>query len=214
MLQQVDISGKNALIIGPGCESIAIQLLQNFNVVSIILNDYNSLMLSRTELKGEEKIKCKMMDYANTDFEKEYFDLIYAQASLSVPERKEILKEIKRILNKDGIFCVGEIVSLKEPIPAFVKDIWERSGLESLSSSGIKKYFEDKGFEIVKEIDLSSTLKDFYEKLRYKISKATKEEKEENKKHYTALKHESDLYLKLGGDKYIGFISFIIRKAN
>ena len=213
MLQQADISGKNALIIGSGCELIALQLLQKYNDVIIILDDYSSLMQSSTELKSNEKIKCKMMDYANTDFDNEYFDLIYAQASLSIIERNKILKEIKRILNKNGMFCVGEIVSLKEPVAAFVKDIWESSGLEPLSSSGIKKYFESKGFDVVNEIDLSSTLKDFYEKLRYKVSKATKEEKKENKKYYTALKHESDVYLKLGGNKYIGFISFIMRKA-
>ena len=214
MHQQADISGKNTLIIGSGCKSIAIQLLQNFNEVFIILNDYNLLMQSRTELKADEKIKCKMMDYANTDFEQDYFDLIYAQSSLSVPERKDIIKEIIRILNKDGIFCTGEIVSLKEPVAVFVRDVWERDGLEPLTSSGIKKYFESKGFEIISEIDLSSTLKDFYERLRYKVSKATKEEKEENKKYYATIKHESDVYLKLGGDKYIGFISFILRKAN
>lgn len=202
------------MIIGSGCETISVQLLQNFNEVSIILNYYNSLMYSRTELKDDEKIICKMMDYANTDFENEYFDLIYAQASISVPERKEILKEIKRILNKDGIFCIGEVISLKEPVAAFVKDVWERSGLEPLSSSGIKKYFENKGFEIISEIDLSSTLKDFYEKLRYKVSKATKEEKDENKKLYAAMKHECAVYSKLGGDKYIGFKSLILRKAN
>ena len=214
MLQNVNISGKNALIIGSGCESIAIKLLQNITNVSIILNDYDSLMISRLELNNHEKINCKMMDYANTDFEKEYFNLIYAQASLSVPGRKEILKEIKRVLSKEGIFCIGEIVSLKEPVAAFVKDVWERGGFEPLSSLEIKKYFKDKGFEIIGEIDLSSTLKDFYEKLRYKVSKATKQEKEENKKYYTAIKHESDVYLKLGGDKYIGFVSFIMRKAN
>jgi len=202
------------LIIGPGCESIAIKLLQNITNVSIILNDYDALMISRIELNNDEKINCKMMDYANTDFEKEYFDLIYAQASLSVPGRKAILKEIKRILSKEGIFCIGEIVSLKEPVAAFVKDIWESSGLEPLSASAIKKYFEDKGFEIISEIDLSSALKDFYEKLRYKVSKATKEEKQEYKKYFGAIKHESDVYLKLGGNKYIGFVSFIMRKAN
>lgn len=213
LLQKVNISGKSALIIGSGCESIAIQLMQNFDEVFIILNDYNSLMQSRVELKNHEKIKCKMMDYANTDFNKEHFDLIYAQASLSVPERKQILKELKRILQNDGIVCVGEIISLKEPVAVFVNDVWERSGLEPLSLSGIKKYFDDKGLEIIDELDLSSTLKDFYEKLRYKVSKTEREEKEKNKKYYNALKHETNVYMKLGGNKYIGFVSFIMRKA-
>jgi len=155
-----------------------------------------------------------MMDYSHTDFDKEYFDLIYAQASISVTDRKAILKEIKRILNADGVFCTGEIVSLKEPVPAFVKDIWERSGLDPLPSSEIKKYFESKGFVIISEKDLSSTLEEFYEKIRFEISKVSKQEKEGNKKFYLGVKHESNVYLKLGGDKYIGFKSLFTRKAS
>jgi len=155
-----------------------------------------------------------MMNYSHTDFDKEYFDLIYAQISTSVPDRKEILKEIKRILNADGVFCTGEIVSLKEPVPAFVKDIWERSGLDPLPSSEIKKYFESKGFVIIIEKDLSSTLEEFYEKIRFEISKVSKQENEGNKKFYLGVKHESNVYLKLGGDKYIGFKSLITRKAS
>jgi ubiquinone/menaquinone biosynthesis C-methylase UbiE len=155
-----------------------------------------------------------MMDYAHTDFSDDYFDLIYAQASVSVTERKTITKEFKRILKNDGTICIGEIVSIKEPIPTFVRDIWDRSGLEPLSSSEIKKYYEDRGLSIIDEKDLSSTLKDFYQKLRYQITKVDKEEKEANKKFYSAIKHEADAYLKLGGDKFIGFKSLIMRKTN
>ena len=155
-----------------------------------------------------------MMDYTHTDFDKEYFELIYAQASISVSDRKEIVKELKRILKADGLFCTGEIVSLKQPVPTFVKDIWERSGLDALASSKIKTYFESQGFSIISEQDLSHTLKDFYQIIRDIITKAGKQEKEENKKFYSGIKHESNVYLKLGGDKYIGFKSLIMRKVN
>ena len=155
-----------------------------------------------------------MMDYSLTDFDKEYFDLIYAQASISVPGRKDIIKEIKRILNANGVFCTGEIVSLKEPVPVFVSDIWERSGLEPLVSSKIKTYFESKGFTIIIENDLSHTLKDFYQKIHCIISNVSKIEKKENKKFYSGIKHEADAYLKLGGDNYIGFKSLVMRKAS
>jgi len=165
-------------------------------------------------LKDEKKIKVKMMDYAHSDFEDKYFDLIYAQGSISVPDKKEKLKEIKRILKINGVVSAGEIVSLREPVPDFVKDIWERSGLEPIASPQIRKYFERKGFEIISEEDLSATLKDFYEKVRYIVLKASKEEKEEEKKLYARMKHESNAYLKLGGDKYIGFKSLIMRKLN
>ena len=207
-------SGKNALIIGSGCELIALQLIEHFREVTVIVNDYELLMQYKININDEEKIKTKMMDYVHTDFKQDYFDLIYAQASLSVPERKDIIKEIKRMLIKDGIFCIGEIVSLKEPVPTFVKDNWARSGLEPLPSSEISNYFESRSFRIISESDLSNTLKDFYQKIKYKLSKSTKEEKDESKKLYAAMKHECDVYLKLGGEKYIGYKSLIMRKAN
>ena len=154
-----------------------------------------------------------MMDYTHTDFKAECFDLIYAQASISVPYRKEILKEIKRILNVSGIFCAGEIVALREPVPTFVKDIWERSGLDPVPSSQLRKYYESKGFQIISEKDISHTLRDFYENTTHIISENNKSKKPESKKLYSRIKHESNSYLKLGGDKYIGFKSLIMRKA-
>ena len=155
-----------------------------------------------------------MMDFAHTDFENKHFDLIYSQGSISVPERKNIIKEMKRILIDGGLFSVGEIVSLKEPVAGFLKDIWERSDLEPISSSEIKIFYESKGFEVVSEKDLSNTLNDFYEKIRFAVSKAGKNEKEQNKKYFSQMKHESNAYLKLGGDKFIGFKSLIMRKSN
>ena len=165
-------------------------------------------------LKENDSIKIKMMDYAHTDFEDKHFDLIYAQASISVPGRKNILKEMKRILSDEGLLSVSEIVSLKEPVAGFIKDIWERSGLEPFASSTIIKFYKSKGFEAISEEDLSDTLRDFYEKVRFSVSKTSKDEKEQDKKYFSQMKHESHAYLKLGGDKFIGFKSLIVRKAN
>ena len=214
LLKQNISKGVQSLIIGPNCESIATRLVEYFTSLYIIANDYNPVMQTRSKLKGEDKIKVKMMDYSHTDFEDGYFDLIYAQASISVTNKKEILKEIKRILSGNGLLCTGEIVSLKEPVPEFVNDIWERSGLEPIASSLIKDYFEGNGFDLLSEKDLSFTLKDFYEKIRYAVSKASKDEKGQDKKYFSRMKHESNAYLKLGGDKYIGFKSLIMRKSN
>ncbi len=190
-----------------------IKLLEYFTDINIIVDNYDSLINTRMNLKENDSIKIKMMDYAHTDFEDKHFDLIYAQASISVPGRKNILKEIKRILSDEGLLSVSEIVSLKEPVAGFIKDIWERSGLEPLTSAGIKTYYESKGFETISEKDLSDTLRDFYEKIRFSVSKVGKDEKEQDKKYFSQMKHESHAYLKLGGDKFIGFKSLIMRKS-
>jgi ubiquinone/menaquinone biosynthesis C-methylase UbiE len=154
------------------------------------------------------------MDYAHTDFSDEYFELIYAQGSISVYERKYILKEFKRILAAKGIICAGEIVSLSEPVPSFVKDIWERSNIEPILSSAIKSFYESKGFSVISEQELSSTLKEYYGKVQLEVSSISKEEKESNKKYYSRIKHEANAYLRHGGNKYIGFKSLIVRKLN
>jgi len=204
----------NALIVGPGCETVANQLRKSFSNINLIADDYDSVMQIRMKMKNDEKVNVKLMDFAHTDFENEYFDLIYAQGSISVTERKDITKELKRILTSRGLLSAGEIVSLKEPVPAFVADIWERSGLEPISSSGIRKFYEDRGFEVLSEKDLSDTLKDFYEKTKRTVSKMSKNEKDADKKYYSRMKHESHAYLTLGGDKYIGFKSLILRNLH
>ena len=214
LLEQNIPKGEQDLIIGPNCEFIAAKLIEYFTNLFIVTDNYESVMQIRMKLKDEDKIKVKMMNYAHTDFENLYFDLIYAQGSISVPDKKDIVKEIKRILTITGLFCAGEIVSLKEPIPGFVNDIWERSGLEPIASSEIKKYYENKGFNVLSEKDFSTTLRDFYERTISTVLKVSKDEKEIDKKYFSRMKHESNAYLKLGGDKYIGFKSLIMRKFN
>ena len=199
---------------GPATNAIVKRLLGHFSEIYIIADNYESLIDIRMKLKENDSIKIKMMDFANTDFKENYFNLIYSQGSISVTDRKNILKEIKRIISKDGLVSVGEIVSLKEPVPSFVKDIWERSGLEPLPASELKQFYVSKGFDIISERDLSDSLKDYYEKIRITVSKAGKDEKDQHKKYFSQLKHESNVYLKLGGDKYIGFKSLIMRRQN
>lgn len=214
LLELKPIPSNRALIIGTGCESVAKSLLNYYEDVSIITDDYNSLMHSRLKLRDENKVKVKIMEYSHTDFSDEYFNLIYAQGSLTVPARKNIIKEIKRILSSDGLLCVGEIVALKKPVPTFVQNIWERNGLEPLTYSQIINFYSGSGLEIVSERDLTNTLKKYYKNILNIFSSSSKSQIEENKKYFSRIKHESTAYLKSGGDKYIGFKSIILRKLN
>ena len=214
LLEQNYPNGKKALIVGPVTASIVKKILNNYPELFIISDSYDSLINIRASLKEIEAVKIKLMDYSHTDFKDNSFDLIYSQGSISVSERKNILKEMKRILTENGKLSVGEIVLLKEPVAGFVRDIWQQSGLEPLPMATINQFYTSRGFEIVSEKDVSGSLKDYYEKISYSFSKAGKDEKFQNKKIFSRMKHESNVYLKLGGDKYIGFKSLILRKAN
>lgn len=216
---KVSLKGKDILIIGSNSEKIAQMLLNaEANVVTIILDEHDSLLNARYLLKDNEKISVRLMDFTSTDFKDDVFDIVYAQASISGKMRNKIIKEIKRILKPEGILNAGEIVSLKSSPPKFVNDIWESGNILPLNFDDIKKYYEERKFEVVDTLNLSAHLKDFYlesKKLLFNnIDSLSENEKAYYKKLLKRMSHESNAYLKLGGKDYMGFTSIIARKVN
>ncbi|HEY7752032.1 MAG TPA: class I SAM-dependent methyltransferase [Ignavibacteriaceae bacterium] len=214
---KVSVQGFDVLIIGSNSEFIAEKLLNDGCLsVSLIVNDSGSLLNSKIVLQNHPGIKVKMMSFENTDFSNEQFGLVYAQASVSIPERNKIIKEIKRILTPGGYFCVGEITSLKTSPPQFMQDVWEANNILPLNHDKGAEYYLQKGFEVQEEIDLSNSLSDFYklsiELLKNSKKNLTDEELSAQKKLLNRLSHESNAYLKLGGKNYMGFKSLILRK--
>ncbi len=215
----VILKDKDILIIGSNSEKIAQMFLNAYaNVVTIILDEYDSLLKARYLLKNNKNISVRLMAFSSTDFNDAMFDVVYAQASISSSYRNKIVKEIKRILKPEGLLCVGEITSLKTSIPKFVTDIWESGNIVPLNSDDLKKYYEERKFEVTDELDLSAHLKDFYlesKKLLFdNINSLSENEKAYYKKLLKRMNHESNAYLKLGGKDYMGFTSLILRKIN
>ncbi len=215
---KIILKDKDILIIGSNSEMIAQMFLNaEANVVTIILDEYDSLLKARYLLKNKEKISVRLMDSNSTDFNDAVFDIVYAQASISNKMRNKIIKEIKRILKPEGILSVGEITSLKSSPPIFVNDIWESGDILPLNSDDIKKYYEEKKIEVIDTLDLSAHLKDFYleskKLLLNNIDSLSENEKAYYKKLIKRMSHESNAYLKLGGKDYMGFTSLILRKA-
>ncbi len=216
---KVSLKDKDILIIGSNSEKIAQVFLDaEANAVTIILDEYDSLLKARYLLKNKEEISVRLMDFNSTDFNDDVFDVVYAQASISNKMRNKIIKEIKRILKPEGILNVGEITSLKSSPPIFVNDIWESGNILPLNSVDIKKYYEERKFEVVDTLDLSAHLKDFYleskKLLVNNIDSLSENEKAYYKKLLKRMSHESNAYLKLGGKDYMGFTSIISRKVN
>ena len=216
---KVILKDKDILIIGSNSENIAHMFLNaEANFVTIILDEYDSLFKARYLLKNIEKISVRLMDFSSTDFNDAKFDIVYAQASISSKMRNKIIKEIKRILKPEGILNVGEITSLKSSPPKFVNDIWESGNILPLNSDDIKKYYEERKFEVVDTLDLSAHLKDFYlesKKLLFdNVDSLSENKKAYYKKLLKRMSHESNAYLKLGGKDYMGFTSIIVRRIS
>jgi len=216
--QKSELKAKKVLIIGESSERIAERFWElNAEAIDVIVRNYDSLLQSRLALMKGKNISVRINDFENTDFPDNNFDIVYSQSSLSNTDRKSVIKEIKRILKPEGIFCVSEITKLKNDIPAFVKNIFDSSQMNPLNHSEFKEYFLSKGFNLIFEQDLSSSLKDFYENIKEKLTEYQKNSSETERAYYKKLlnkiSHESNAYLKLGGSKYIG-LNFLILKNN
>jgi ubiquinone/menaquinone biosynthesis C-methylase UbiE len=141
---------------------------------------------------------------------------VYAQASVSLTNRNKILKEIKRILKPNGYFSVGETVSLRKDYPAFIRDLLDGSNILPLFYEDIEKYYTERKFKVIAKADLTDTLATFYmessKHLREVERGLSDKEKSYHKKLVNRIGHESNAYLKLGGDKYIGFETLLLIK--
>ena len=212
------LNAKNVLVIGSGSEKIAEKMIESgASSATIIVNDYDSLINARLNLINDSKVIVKMMDFDNTDFDAEQFDLVYAQASISLTNRNKIIKEIKRVLKPEATLCVSEITALTKDYPPFVKNIFDASDILPLLNESCNTYFIERNFSVLYEEDLSSSLQSFYEntaeKLDDKIYTLSEKEKSYYKKLLNKISHESNAYLKLGADRYIGFKMLILRKT-
>ncbi len=218
LFENLNTKLEQILVIGSGHENIALEIAKHYNTkVSLIVDDYESFIISRLELGNNPDINVVIMEYENTDFNNNQFDLIYAQASISLINRNKIIKEVKRILKPDRYFCAGELVSLKKDTPKFMKDIFDTSGLLPLFIDDLENYYTERNFKVINKIDLSDTLKDYYsiavEKLKIAREKLDEKEKAYYKKLLNRFSHESNVYLKLGGNKYLGFFALILQKG-
>lgn len=213
---KLDLTSLSILVMGSSCQEVARMLAAESGTrTELIVEDYESLMASKLELGGDESVRARMMSFEHTDFDPDSFDLLFSQGSFSVENRKSILKEVKRILKPGGILCVSEISKLKEEVPAFVSDIFERDGINPLFTEELSSYYTERGFEIVLEEDLTKNLRKFYTAVKNSLERQKRELSDEELKHSKKLRkkfsHEADSFLKLGADKFIGFKALILK---
>ncbi len=217
LLKQIDVKNFSVLIIGSGNEEVSKRfLLAGAIKVVVIVQDNDSILRTRINLSKEKEIIVRLMEFDNTDFKNSTFDMVYAQASISTPNRNKILKEIKRILKPGGYLCAGEIVSLTQSPPQFVIDIWNNSSISPLFSNELEKFYTERNFKVIQVNDISYTLKEFYklssDLLKEKSNDLRDEEKVYYKKLLKQISHESNAYLKLGGNAHMGFLVLIVKK--
>jgi len=218
LLNNLKSPAQSILVVGSNSEEMALELSGHFDTgVELIVEDYDSLMNSKLILESSPKINVRLMDFEVTDFDDSSFDLVYAQASISLTKRNKIVKELKRLIKPEGFLCVGEVVALRKDYPPFIQDIFDTSDLLPLFIDDLEKYYTERKFNVLVRQNLSHTLKKYYSRssslLDESIDSLSSSEKSYHKKILNRLSHESNAYLKLGSDKFIGFVALLLQKG-
>ena len=216
LISKLELNGLKILVLGSSSYSIAKMLsLKSDNTVDIVVEDYESLLVTQLESGKNSELNIKLMDFEKTDYLENTFDLVYAQGSISDKRRKKIIKEITRILKPNGYLSVSEIVKLEDKIPNFIKEIYDLSNLDPLYSNNLNSFYEERNFEIIDSTNLSHTLREYYsltlKLLKDNVKFLAPNEKAYYKKLLNKINHESNVYLKLGGDRFMGLISLIFK---
>jgi len=219
LLDKIDVKEMSVLVMGSSSEEIAKVIAERTDkTVELIVEDLDSMLNSNQLIEESDNINVRIMEFDVTDFENSSFDLVYAQASISSTKRNQVVKEIKRILKDGGHLCVGEIIKLRKDVPPFVQNVFDESDINPLFVEEIDNYYLQREYSIIHEQELSGKLNEFYRQSIKKLE-MTREGLAENEKSYykkllNKISHESNVYLKQGGDKHIGFKVLLLKKGN
>ncbi|MCF8259990.1 MAG: methyltransferase domain-containing protein [Melioribacteraceae bacterium] len=208
---------KKIAVFGASSEIIADDLAKLYDAdVTLVVENYDALMNAKLIIDDDSPVKVKIMDFEVTDFGKQELDLIFAQGSVSLINRNKILKEFRRILTDEGLICIGEMTKLRETVPAVIENLWINADIEAIFSKDLEQFYESRNFEIIDKIQLNYTLEKYYSEsldlLQNSVKNLTDKEKSYNKKLIKRIKHETNVYLKHGGEKYIGFTALLMKK--
>lgn len=157
IVQQIDATNKSVLDVATGTGSLAIELSNS--AAKVVGIDLSSKMLEVAEKKRKNNnLTFLLMDASKTNFDDEEFDVVTISLGLHdmPPEvRTLVLKEIKRVLKKEGKLYILEhdlpknkLVGL---ISAHVLNILESKYFLDFVQSDFENYLYKHGFKIEKK---------------------------------------------------------------
>ncbi len=166
MSQRGKITRENRVLdagCGIGGSSIYLAQNQGCEVVGITLSEKQAQSACRlSSERGVENVtNFLVMDFTNTGFADESFDVVWAlESSCYAENKKQFIEEAYRILKKGGRLIVADGFETKEkysPLQRKIFDLWiKRWAVESLESIDMfKHHLQEVGFSQIEYDDIT-----------------------------------------------------------
>lgn len=156
------------------------------------------------------RLRAQVMSPLTLGFEDATFDMVIMEGVLSSYPARKALAEALRVLKPGGSIGIADCAWLATPVPTFARDVWESTRRRVPALDEIPALLQDADMtqQILK--DESRVLAPFYRQFSgdvRQIAGSAFKDMKHLKSQVKQYKHEIDVYLKLGGDRYMGYFS-------
>jgi SAM-dependent methyltransferase len=166
--------GKKVLDIGSGKGLTACYLAQKYEceVVGVDLSErmieYARKLAKKKGL--DDRVSFRRADAHNLPFEDESFDIVLAECTTVLLDKKKAFSEFLRVTKPGGYIGDLEMIWQKTPPDELVDkvyDVWE--GFRTMTLEEWKEFFERIGMVDVKTVDFSETIPDMEEAMKKEL---------------------------------------------
>ena len=204
------------LNIGVNLKESSVYLADKFGCRVFAVSEVPDVIVSVKSEAGRKslKIEAKVMSPLALDFDDGFFDLVICEGVMSQYRKSDFLKEIHRVLKPGGGFGVADFYWRKIPVPKYVLNVWswDEGRVETLDE--VIKLMKGRGFDVFFIHDVSGELKRFYSELLVWIEKLLKTTylSSQQFKEVKRFRHEANVFLKQGGNKWMGYSAIASKK--
>ena len=202
---------------GPGMQSICLAQALDCNITAIDTTDeYLDILRERTQVADlSDRITILNQDMNELSFEKESFDLIWAEGSAYIMGFENAFKSWRPFLRPRGYIAVTELVWLKSDPPKQLYEFFENEYPEMTDvDTNISKIISS-GYELLGNFTLpdSNWWDDYYTPLQAKLPVLTKRFKDDAEALEIVNTTRLEIEMRRSYPDYYGYEFFISRKV-
>ena len=201
---------------GPGAQTILLAQLSNGLIYALDNHGpyIEDLKRQVRRLQLAAKVFPLLGDMQALPFEKEHFDLIWAEGSIYIIGVEQGLKQWRPYLKNRGYLAFSEITWLRDSPPEELRSFWNEACIAIRTIDRNEELIERTGFELLHHFVLpeSDWWEEYYGPIEKKLPKLFEEHGQDAEafRVLEAEKKEIDLYRKYSS--YYGYVFYIVRK--
>jgi ubiquinone/menaquinone biosynthesis C-methylase UbiE len=208
----------NILDIGCGTGIHTIQLAKLIDGNITAMDNYQAFLdklQNCSEKEGvADKIDCLIGDMGAMNFEKEYFDMIWAEGSIFIIGVEKGLIEWRKYLKSNGLMALTDLFWFKPAPPEELKTFFDQICPGMLDIDEARRVVERSGYNLIDHFQLPENAwwDNYYNPLEEQL-KVFREKYRDNSEALNVIEfHQTEIDMYRKYSEYYGYIFFILEK--